>query len=352
MSAVRLLFRRQLGGSSLRRSIRADGEDARTKPMFESRFIFEQMPGRPSHHCASMAELPGGELFATWYAGTHEKHPDVAILCARLPAGARAWTASEVLVDIPGRPGGNTVVFHDGERTLLHFYDIIEGEGWRSALLYLDRSTDGGRTWEGARLFDDRPGIMVRHRPLRLSSGRILLPAYDEATWEGLCFILDDGGEAWRASGRMVADGRCIQPAVIERDDGSLHALLRAGEGGRAWECDSSDGGESWSRCVPSELRNPNSGADMIRLSSGEVIACFNDCASGRTPLTLGLSLDQGRTWAARQDLETDQGEYSYPTLMQASDGRVHLVYTWRRAGIKHVCFDRRWLDMWAGLNG
>jgi len=170
--------------------------------MFESRFIFDEIPQRPSCHCASMAELPGGELLATWYAGTHEGHPDVAILCARLPSGARAWTAPEVLVDIPGRPGGNTVVFHDGERTLLHFYNIIEGEGWRSAMLYLDRS----------------------------------------------------------------------------------------------------------------------------------------------------IPLDEGRTWAGRHNLETEAGEYSYPTLMQASDGRVHLVYTWQRKRIRHLCCDRGWLATWPGL--
>ena len=173
----------------------------------------------------------------------------------------------------------------------------------------------------------------------------------------------------------MVAELGCIQPALIERDDGparrpvrrspakpdaggslgeagTLHALLRTSEGGRAWECDSTDGGETWSRCVRSELRNPNSGADMIRLASGEVIACFNDCETGRTPLTLALSLDEGRTWAARHDLETGEGEYSYPTLMQAGRGLVHLVYTWRRERIKHVCFDRRWLDTWAGPSG
>jgi len=54
------------------------------------------------------------------------------------------------------------------------------------------------------------------------------------------------------------------------------------------------------------------------------------------------LSLDEGRTWTGRHDLETEEGRYSYPTLMQASDGWVHLVYTWRRLRIRHVCFDSR----------
>jgi predicted neuraminidase len=39
-------------------------------------------------------------------------------------------------------------------------------------------------------------------------------------------------------------------------------------------------------------------------------------------------------------DLETGPGEYSYPSIIQASDGRVHVVYTWRRERIQHVVVD------------
>ena len=159
-----------------------------------------------------------------------------------------------------------------------------------------------------------------------------------------MCYISDDDGVTWRRGGRIVCDGGCIQPAIIERDDGTLHALLRCAEGGYAWESDSTDGGESWSPCVRSRLRNPNSGADMIRLRSGEVAACFNDAPDRRTPLIVAVSLDEGRTWAGRYDVETGEGEFSYPTLMQASDGTVHLVYTWRRRGIVHVRMTPQWL--------
>lgn len=311
--------------------------------MLNSAFLFVGTPTRPSCHCASITELPGGELFATWYAGRHEGNPDVVIMAARYAHGA--WGEPRVLVDPPGRPAGNTVVYHhDG--ALWHFYDVIEGEGWNSAALYLASSRDGGATWSEPQLFDPEPGMMVRHRPVRLSGGRILLPAYDETTWRGFAYITDDGGRTWRRSGWMAAgDAGAIQPAIIERADGTLFAILRSGPGvDHAWHCTSTDGGESWSPCTPAPLLNPNSGADMIRLNAGEVVACYNDTPSGRTPLTLAVSHDEGRSWTARRNVEDGPGEYSYPTLMQAMDGSVHLVYTWRRERIRWVHFRVEWI--------
>jgi alpha-L-rhamnosidase len=38
--------------------------------------------------------------------------------------------------------------------------------------------------------------------------------------------------------------------------------------------------------------------------------------------------------------LEDEPGEYSYPTVIQASDGVVHVIYTWHRTRMKHVAID------------
>jgi predicted neuraminidase len=35
--------------------------------------------------------------------------------------------------------------------------------------------------------------------------------------------------------------------------------------------------------------------------------------------------------------LERDQGEYSYPAVIQAANGTIHIAYTWRRQTVKHV---------------
>jgi predicted neuraminidase len=49
-----------------------------------------------------------------------------------------------------------------------------------------------------------------------------------------------------------------------------------------------------------------------------------------------------GKTWQAALVLEDQPGEYSYPAVLQASNGRVHITYTWRRQRIKHVVIDPR----------
>jgi alpha-L-rhamnosidase len=56
--------------------------------------------------------------------------------------------------------------------------------------------------------------------------------------------------------------------------------------------------------------------------------------------LNVAISPD-GRHWQAAAVLEDEPpGQYSYPSVIQASDGLVHIVYTWKRLRIKHVVLD------------
>ena len=47
-----------------------------------------------------------------------------------------------------------------------------------------------------------------------------------------------------------------------------------------------------------------------------------------------------GRTWRRAVTLEDAPGEYSYPAMIQAKDGLVHVVYTWKRQRIRHAVID------------
>jgi len=59
----------------------------------------------------------------------------------------------------------------------------------------------------------------------------------------------------------------------------------------------------------------------------------------GRTPLAVAVSRD-GRAWKKVLTLEDEPGEYSYPAVIQTSDGRVHITYTWKRQRVRHVVVD------------
>eukprot|EP00951_Prasinocladus_malaysianus_P020538 scaffold168241_cov44-Prasinocladus_malaysianus.AAC.1 len=74
-------------------------------------------------------------------------------------------------------------------------------------------------------------------------------------------------------------------------------------------------------------------------------------------PLTVGLSHDGGMSWPFVRDLEEDYDaklEYSYPSVVQTSDGWIHITHTWsqapcRRCAIRYQRIDEDWVKQtWA----
>ena len=110
---------------------------------------------------------------------------------------------------------------------------------------------------------------------------------------------------------------------------------------GRLFETWSQDNGKTWTPLRLTELPNPNSGTDAVTLRDGRHLLIYNhnDKPKGRTPLNLAVSTD-GKVWEAALVLEREPGEYSYPAIIQASDGLVHATYTWKREKIRHVVVD------------
>ena len=94
-------------------------------------------------------------------------------------------------------------------------------------------------------------------------------------------------------------------------------------------------------------LPNNNSGTDAVTLKDGRQLLVYNHVLppegsdkGDRTPLNVSVSKD-GKRWFAALVLEDSKiSQYSYPAVIQTSDGLVHVVYTWRRERIKHVVID------------
>jgi predicted neuraminidase len=106
---------------------------------------------------------------------------------------------------------------------------------------------------------------------------------------------------------------------------------------GRICLAESADDGRTWTTARQTSLPNPNAGIDAVKLADGRVLLAYNHTPKGRSPLNLAVSADDGDTWQMRRVLESEPGEYSYPAVIQAGNGEVHVTYTWRRERIKHV---------------
>ncbi|MGF1641172.1 MAG: exo-alpha-sialidase [Rhodospirillales bacterium] len=305
-------------------------------------FVFDEAPFAAAH-ASTVAETASG-LVAAWFAGPREGHRDVAIWLARRRAAG--WSAPVRVADgvqSDGRrlPCWNPVLHRVAGGPLLLFYKVGPSPSrWWGMMI---ASADDGATWTPPRRLPD--GILgpVKNKPLPLVDGTLLCPSSSEHDrWRVHVEATADLGETWRRS-PALNDGAtfaAIQPTLVRHPDGRLQMLCRSRQGVIA-ECWSEDDGAAWSPLAPTTLPNPDSGIDAVSLADGRVLLVYNHAGARwrRTPLNLALSAD-GRRWRAVGVLEDGPGEYSYPAVIQAADGLVHVTYTWNRRRIRHVTLD------------
>ncbi len=317
---------------------------------FSSELIFTKIPGVAAHHCSTVAEAPNGDLLCLWYGGSYESADDQALYLARLEKGKRIWTTPERLIWNPAQPPGNAIIFKGPRDRMWIVWGRMEGSrpvrrgaGWGQCRLMMRTSDDNGETWSEDTEMPGSLGWLPRNAPLTLDNGTLALPISGETEdrYGSFLLYLEDDGATWKPGGFIRGGGG--QPTVIQRDNGDLLCLMRHQP--RIMQSVSTDRGLTWSAPEKTELKNPDSGIAMTKLKSGRLVLVFNDTdQDDRTPLNLIQSYDDGKTWTDLRTLEADWGEFSYPCIIQTSDGMIHLTYTYRRYSIKHVCFDEGWL--------
>jgi predicted neuraminidase len=224
----------------------------------------------------------------------------------------------------------------------------------------LTTSEDGGKSWSRPQKLGGHLAVghllgPVKNKPIQLQNGAILCPSSTERedSWKVHFEITEDLGKTWQVIG-PIHDGLdfdAIQPSILTYPDGSLQILCRTQQSvlAQSW---SSDGGRSWSKMAATHLPNPNAGTDAVTLQDGRQLLVYNHSVrtgsridgtyrNGRQILNVALS-KKGLDWKTVLTLEYEDcpAEYSYPAVIQAKDGMVHITYTWRRQSIKHVILD------------
>lgn len=310
-------------------------------------FLYKQA-SFPECHASTIAETKDGSLVAAYFGGTKERNPDVCIWVSRKAKGSHQWTnplkvADGVFSDTLRKACWNPVLYQVPGGELLLFFkigkDVADWTGWMVS------SKDGGKTWSRRKQLPD--GILgpVKNKPI-LHNGRLISPcSMEKGGWRLYFEYSDDMGKTWKKTADVEADSGvlAIQPTILVLPDGRLEALCRT-RSRFVGVTYSSDNGATWSRLQLTDVPNNNSGIDAVNISDHEYALVYNNWPiepdkqkGARTPLSVSKSND-GIHWSHWMTLEGSPiSQYSYPSIIKGKDGRLHIVYTWRRQRIKYV---------------
>lgn len=302
-------------------------------------FIFEKAPFK-SCHASTLVEVEAGKLIAAWFGGDDEGAKNVQIWASHFDG--KTWSEPAVVGSEPNQPCWNPVLFKTAKGSLHLWYKAGPSpERWTG---FVRTSKDSGKTWTAPEMMPAGMWGPVRAKPIQLKDGTILAGTSLESyrNWTPYVDRSTDDGKTWKRSNPFPVPGkmRQIQPTLFEAKEGRIVALMRSSDPRKVCRAESKDGGETFSPAEETDLANPSAGIDVVKTRMGDVFLIFNPLPIARTPISLALSRDDGKTWKKVADLETELGEFSYPAMIQSEAGPLEITYTWKRTHIKHVRVD------------
>jgi predicted neuraminidase len=304
-------------------------------------FIYEKAPF-PSCHASTIVEVEKDHYLAAWFGGKDEGAKDVQIWGSRFEG--KAWSTPEVWGTEPGYPTWNPVLhFVQKDRLALWYKAGPSPQTWTG---YVRWSSDAGKTWSKVEMMPAGFFGPVRAKPITLKSGTLLAGTSLEShnNWTPFVDRSTDGGKTWLRSNSFEVPGKFgqIQVALMETTPDTVVALMRSKNPRKVCRSVSTDGGKTFSPAEPLELPNPSTGLDVIRYDNGDVYLICNPVPLGRTPISLYKSTDDGKTWGKVIDFDAGNvsEEFSYPAMIKTADGHLAITYTWHRTHIKFIVFD------------
>lgn len=292
--------------------------------------------GNPRNSEGSFVTLKNGKImfvYSRYTSGNGGDH-DPAYLAARYSSdGGKTWSKDDV-----------TIVEQEGDMNVMSV-SLLRLQNGQIALFYLKKnseqdciplvrfSKDEGNTWsEPVVCITDKKGYFVLNndRVIQLKNGRLLMAValhqVPGGKWKDraqlFSYYSDDQGKTWKAGTEVDSPSDIItqEPGVVELKDGRVMMFIRASANAQLVSY-SSDKGHSWTRAVKYNLNSPLSPASIERIpSTGDLFAIWNDndgskpaIKGKRTPLTIAISKDEGKSWQHIKNIEIDpDGWYCY----------------------------------------
>lgn len=306
-------------------------------PLLDGRLLLvwsEYYVDRPSNITRSVTDEAGG---------VSDEFP--CRLAGRVSSdGGRTWSERFTLQEnLWGRNVKHPNLIRTGDGDVVMTFTAWESDVYRN--VYMKRSTDDCETWGPIEQISE-PGWYCTNNDhaLRLNSGRILLPShggpgfrYEWGELHSFVFYSDDECVSWQTGEiTMTAPGRgAHEPSIVELCDGRLLCFLRT-RNERVYRAYSDDAGVSWSDPVPTDLPAPDSPPLLKWLPDRDRLLLIWNCVASdgntpRTPLTVAVSDDEGRTFRVLGDIDQRDGHAAYAAVT-FQDGEALVTYYSRDA--------------------
>lgn len=304
--------------------------------------IFQLKPGEnnPRNSEGDFVTLKDGRIlfvYSHYTGGSSDDHAPAYLAGRYSGDGGKTWTADDKL--IVEREGGMNVMsvsllrLKNGKIALFYVRKNSETD----CIPMIRISSDEAKTWsEPVACIQDKQGYFVlnNNRVIQLKSGRLLLAVARHRTkdtpWSNkgalFTYYSDDNGATWKP-GQGVPDETKIvtqEPGLIELKDGRVMMFIRTDSGFQMLSY-SGDQGVTWSPIETSNIHSPVSPASIARIpSTGDLLMVWNNNkvkeegwhGGKRTPLTIAVSKDEGKTWEHIRDIQTDpDGWYCYTAI-------------------------------------
>ncbi|NLD87957.1 MAG: exo-alpha-sialidase [Clostridiales bacterium] len=324
----------------------------------QTSFIAKTSESNPRNSEAAVIRCRDGSLFIVWQCFTKSKfgsgdQAPASLKCKRSYDNGRTWTDERVLVeksdDCVNLYSPNLIRLRDGSIALLYmkYIHLTSGEPQLSNI-YIAKSYDECETFIETRLITENDRFCMSNDCIRrLSSGRIVMPvtyhlgemwAKTEHIYVTV-LISDDDMDTFRiAKGKVDLPMRgAMEPFIAQSENGDLVMVMRSQLGSLFRSC-SHDEGETWTKPQTTGLRIPESCPFIFNVpSSRAMVVIWNNSEydmnwrshyGKRTPLTIALTFDDGKTFKYLRDIETEPNTaFTNPGAIWLSDDELLVTY-------------------------
>ena len=302
-------------------------------------------PGNPRNSEGAFITLKNGRLLFvyTHFTGGGGDHAAAHLAARSSDDGGKTWsTEDEVILKNEAKMNVMSVsLLRLASGDIALFY--LRKNAPDDCRLYMRRSSDEAKTFGDPILCIPDGGYYVvnNDRVIQLASGRLVAPAsFRQAAGKtadhpgiAISYLSDDDGRNWRKSKTELHPPKqsrsgLQEPGVVELKDGRLMMLCRTDLGSQ-FRSYSTDGGDTWTQAEPSEVKSPLSPASIKRLpKTDDLMLVWNDHSQidaslrgKRTPLSVAISRDDGKTWEKSKTLEDNpDGWYCYTAITFVGD--------------------------------